>query len=411
MNLRYLVPALGIIAVSVPVTNAEDKAAPAPVITFDGWNSAILSVSSANEPAHDVGGAGDEREEKSLLYGFSDIASIKANIKISDNVSGKINIWLNPGAGNPGTAENGQAASLVDVREAYSVVAINDEWSIQAGKYINTIGWISPEPTGLYTVNNSLIGYLGMYGDDVIGVSALWEKKNCPIHGSVHITNGYFNAANESSVGPESAFGAGSPKFVTQNGTDLGYGLDLSYDLPGDNNFINLDVAYDMHGGYIGNYFLVAPVGAPAAVPFDLGSNVFLVGLNGQYNITQVKGLLVAAEVMGAGFGDLSYEDHSLADTGGRRYQGLFLANYTLPKGTMKFPVSVTGEIQRIQVKGQYAGAITEKATEETLAILTNPTNSNYFALNGELSFTQFNDGAPTVDRSVALSIQALLSF
>jgi hypothetical protein len=399
VNLRYLVPALGIIAVSIPVASAADTAAAAPVVTFDGWIDNKLTISSANYPA-DL--PATSKNEKATEVGFANESSLKANIKVSDSVSGKINIWLSPA--------DGTGTSVVDVRDAYLNVVVNNDLTWQTGKYERPIGWISPEPTGLYTVNNSLIGYTNIYGNDVIGTNITWAQKGVPLWGSFHLTNGYFTPADSASVTPKSAFGAPNSKVATRGNSDLGFGLDLTWNLPGDGNFVTLDLADDPHGGLPANYLLTAPGGV--VIPaLDEGGNALLVGLNGQYNV--IKGLLVAAEVVMLQVGDAKDAGATVTNTGGRRTQGLILANYALPKGTASFPISFTGEIQMIEAKGKYAGADTEKATEETIAVLTNPTNSTWFGLNGELSFTQYTDGTTGFNKinAIVLSIEAILSF
>jgi hypothetical protein len=391
VNLRYLVPVLGIIAVSIPVASAADQASPAPVLTFNGWVDTILNVSSANKPDDN---ASTSKDDKALEVGFQNEASLKANIKISDSVTGKINLFISPGNN-----------SDVNMREAYVDWAMNQELYLQVGKSIDTIGWLSPEPTGLYTVNASLIGYTGIYGNDVIGAGLGFSQKGCPLTGSVHVTNGYFTAADAHSVTPMSATGAGSGKTTTRGNSDLGYCLDLTYNLPGDGNFINLDFAYDPHGAFFQN-FQVA--GALAPITGDEGGNAMLIGVNGQYNIT--KGFLVAAEIMEFTVGNDKALGATEDNTGGARTQGLVLANYVIPKTS--FPVSVTGEIQYITDKQKGAGS-KEKASEETLAILTNPTNSTFFGLNAELSFTQYTSpvsGASKVN-AITFSVEALLSF
>lgn len=393
MNLRYLVPVLGIIAVSIPVANAADQAGAAPSITFTGWVETILNVSSANKPDDNASTA---KDEKGLEIGFSNEASLKAHIKISDSITGKINLFISPGDG-----------SDINMREAYVDWALNADWFLQTGKYIDSIGWLSPEPTGLYTVNASLIGYTGIYGNDVIGANLGFAQKGCPITGSFHITNGYFNGADGHSVTPMGATGGGSGKTASRGNSDLGYCVDLTYNLPGDGNFVNLDFAYDPHGAFAANY-QVGGAGAAVIPAGAEGGNAMLVGLNGQYNIT--KGFLVAAEIMDFTVGNYKTAAATVDNTGGTRTQGLVLANYVLPKTS--FPVSLTGEIQYITDKQKGAGN-KEKASEETLAILTNPTSSNYFGLNGEISFTQYTSpvtGASKVN-AIILSVEALLSF
>jgi hypothetical protein len=390
------VPVLGIIAVSVPVANAADQAMAAPSVTFSGWVDTIGNISSANYPTD---AAGTVKDDKGIEIGFQNEASIKANVKIGDGVTGKINLFISPGDG-----------SDLNMREAYVDWALNPMFTLQTGKFIDSIGWLSPEPTGLYTVNASLIGYTGIYGNDVIGASLAFAQKGTPITGSVSITNGYYNGADGHSVTPFSATGTGTGKTATRSNDDLGYCLDLTYNLPGDGNFVNLDFAYDPHGAFFVNYQVAGAVGAPPPIPVGSeGGNALLVGLNGQYNIT--KGFLVAAEIMD--FTVSNYKAPAVGtvdNTGGTRTQGLVLANYVVPKAS--FPISLTAEVQYITDKEKGAGD-KEKASEETIAVLTNPTGSTYFGLNGEISFTQYTSpvaGASKVN-AIIFSVETLLSF
>jgi hypothetical protein len=401
VNLRYLVPALGIIAVSIPLANAEDKSS-MPVISFDGWVNTTLEGSSANYPTNDPATA---KDEKGVELGFENEASLKTYIKLGDSVSGKINIFIDPGND-----------AVLNVREAYVDWKLNTDWTLQTGKYFTTIGWISPEPTGLYTVNNSLIGYLGAYGNDPIGASLAFGHANCPLSGALHITNGSYNGADAYSVTPDGATGGGTNKSPSRGNADLGYGLDLTYTLPGnDRNFVNFDFDFDPHGAFFGYYTVGVALGTVAfGGPADAeGGRAVLLDLNAQYVVA--KGLLVAAEIANLNIGD----DHPGAGTvanaagvGGNRTQGLVLANYELPKASTVCPMSVTGEVQYITDKA-HGASNNEKASEETLALLTNPTGSDFFALNAELSFTQYTSPITGVSKvnAVVVSLQSLLSF
>lgn len=392
MNLRNLVPAMGILVVSAHFANAEDKA---PTVTFSGWIDTIADFSTANVPAD---APGTSKNEHRAEIGFTNEDSIKANIKVSDAVTGKINIFLGPA--------DSAGASIVNVREGYLSWALNSEWTLTGGKYINAIGWISPEPTGYEAVYNSLIGYTAIYGNDVIGANLAFAKKDCPVSGSVHLVNGFFDGADASSVGPKSFTGGANNKSANRENTDLGYGLDLTYNLPKDNSFINLDVAFDPHGGIFANYAL-----GSSTPGLDLGGSALLLGLNGQVQAT--KELLIAAEIMTFQVGDGKTGGTKVTDSGGSRNQGMLLANYALPKGTVSFPLSITGEFQMVETKSKASGAKTAKASQETVAVLTNPTSSTFFALNYDLSFTQFDDGTAGFKKinTTTLSVEALLSF
>jgi len=86
------------------------------------------------------------------------------------------------------------------------------------------------DPTGLFTINSSLIGYQNIYGNDVIGGALIFGKKDVPITGELHITNGYFDGADAFSRGAQAFNGSGAVgASATRENHDLGFGLDLTY--------------------------------------------------------------------------------------------------------------------------------------------------------------------------------------
>jgi hypothetical protein len=382
VNLRHIVPALGLMA----LTSAPALAADAmPAVSFEGWVDTILSYSSDDIEDDD---AGTEKDEEADTLRFSGVASLKANWKVTDALTARVNLWFNAGDRFNGTDDGAtvSGSTNVNMREAYFAWALNDTVTWSMGKYIDHIGWIAAEPTGLYTVNDSLIGYLSTYGNDVIGTSIAVAPKDSPFSGSFHITNGYYTAIDATNDGPSES----------RENTDLGFGLDLTYSF-GDKGNVNLDLAYDMHSD---------------RGTADMGGDVFLIGANA--TIIPVKPLTLGLEVM--------YEmtdDSDPAPAGGDavdRLQFLVLANYAIEGAPV--PMSVTGMIQYIEIEPDGA-ADPEQRLGVSAALLTNPLTSSNFGLNFELGYWDVTDGdvtgeIATVDPDATgfvLSVEGLVTF
>jgi hypothetical protein len=378
---RHLVPALGLMAL-IPAAMAED-AAKAPAVTFSGWADTVFSVSDTANKA-DIGSPtiiaadapGTAKDEGGYTARFTGEASIKAAWKVGDKVTGKVNMWVSPADGNTTTTSGNTSTwgnSVVSVREAYFTYQVTDTIGIQGGKYIDHIGWISAEPTGLYLVNGSIIGYTGnTYGNDVLGAAVIITPKDSPIVGQIHVTNGYYTGADAGNGSYSS-----TPS-TNRNNHDMGWGWDLTYTV-NDKVSLNLEGAYDTHSG---------SEGLNSAGANDLGGNVTYVGLNA--TIKPTSDVLIGAEIqakrIGAGQDDTGKE----VGFAGSIYQGMVLANYILP--STPFPMSVTLSDQYIDAI-QYGddATVNGKTRQNGLqaALLTNPTGSTNFGVNLEVGYWQ----------------------
>jgi len=386
VNLRNLVPALALAAFTAAPAMAADAV---PAVSFAGWVDTILSFSTSDNSTSlgdEVNDTTTAKDDTGATLGFTSAASIKAMWKVTDALSAKVNLWF-----DPGTAE-------VNMREAYFAWAINDTVTWSMGKYIDHIGWISAEPTGLYTVNNSLIGYLDSYGNDVIGTSIKVAPKDSPLSGEFHIVNGYFTDSDAENT---DLF---ADRNANRENTDLGFGLDLTYNLPEKMGNINLDLAYDMNSGT-----------SAATLPDNgaggnFGGDVFLVGLNA--TITAVKSLTLGAEVLFLSYG----ESESAAGVDGAnaadRLQFLLMGNYAL--GT-SVPMSITGMLQYVQTDFDALGTPeTDSRLGLAAALLTNPLGSSNFGLNFEIGYYDNSDigGVASADSNgIALSVEGLVTF
>jgi len=381
VNLRYIVPALALAAITAAPAMAADAA---PAVSFAGWIDTFFTFSDSDRD-DDVDNLGlattTAKDESKGSLGFASTASIKAMWKVTDKLSAKINLWFQPDVGE------------LQMREAYFAWAINDTVTWSMGKYIDHIGWLSAEPTGLYTPNASLIGYTQTYGNDVLGTSVAVAPKDSPFSGSFHVTNGYFTAADATNP----ALFANRNSDAREN-TDLGFGLDLIFNLPDNKGNINLEFAYDMGSD--------TNAGAPGSG--DLGGDVFLVGLNA--TITPIKPLLIGAEIqyLTAGKG----EDPAGVDVGDdiKRTQGMLLANYALEGASV--PMSVTGYIQYVTIDNGQPDD--ESRLGMAAALLTNPLGSTNFGLNFELGYFTDSDVGGTAgndSKGIEVSVEGLVTF
>jgi len=371
VNLRHLVPALALAAVTAVPAMAADAM---PAVSFNGWVDTILTFS--DDDSDDAPGTAKDEESPALR--FTSDASLKANWKVTDALTAKVNLWFD--------AEFAE----VQMREAYFAWAINDTVTWSMGKYIDHIGWIAAEPTGLYTVNNSLIGYLAAYGNDVLGTSIAVAPKGSPVSGSFHITNGYFTASDASN---------GAPNASREN-TDLGFGLDLTYEFPNDMGNVNFDFAYDLHSD---------AYGTAAATAF--GGDVLMVGLNA--TVKPIKPLLIGAEVIYITLDDGESAAGADIENGQDRLQFLALANYAIDGAAV--PMSVTAMIQYISIDFNAAGAPeTEDRLGVSVALLTNPLTSSNFGLNFEVGFWDLTneDGVDGADNDgINIAVEGLVTF
>ncbi len=242
---------------------------------------------------------------------------------------------------------------------AYADWAITDKLTIRAGQSYGPLGYLAVEPTGLYTINASPVNIGGpesiFYGPAARGVTltaVLAEK----ITGSFSIFDG-------SSADTD---------------FDLAYAGDVVFTF--DKGFVNVEGYYDVGA---------APVG-----PGVEDESVMGLGVNGEYKVTDP--LKVGAELVYKS----ADEDTSIGF--------LAMANYALATET---PMSVTGMLQYAQTDVD-ATDTTPSDLSLQAALLTNPTGSSNFGVNGEVGFkmSDADDGSDEVT-SYWIAGEFLLSF
>ena len=371
--LRKLVPALGVLTLCA--------AAPAQEIAkglfMDGWVDTLFTVVDTPYP---VPANNPEYSQRDASTDFLAKASLKVGYKVADRVSAKINMWYNT---------NGADETPFTVREMFINVDLGNHVTWTTGKFINHLGWISAEPTGLFRVNASTIGYNGtFYGaNDPIGTGLGWmnSQANYDLGATVYVTNGYFNEKDGSN--------ADSVDNGTQKKNAVGLGLDLVANVgPDKETNLNLDFAIDPN--------------LNPAYTYVLGLNA-TTKLRGKDDPIKL-GAEVIAKVTQNGGGSASGDS---VNTLGM----LGMVNYQLPENSKQIPMSVTAMYQRIDNDfdgsngGPAARENRDNINEISLALLTNPFRVSNFGLNAEVAYA-FVDGNPNSanDNVTTVALEAI---
>jgi hypothetical protein len=90
VNLRYIVPALGLAALSTSSFAADMM----PAVSFSGWVDAVAQYSDARQDNTATDQLQDNpasgKDDSAGNFRFTGQASIKANIQVTDTLSGKL---------------------------------------------------------------------------------------------------------------------------------------------------------------------------------------------------------------------------------------------------------------------------------------------------------------------------------
>ncbi len=387
MKIRHLLPILSLAAYMTPM-HAEDSA---PMLSYEGWVDAILQLENNSQVRDNPASA---KDNASGSIRFTGAASLKTNLQITNSLSGRINMWYDPGSND------------LNLREAYWNWGFADGFSWQFGKYIDHVGWISAEPTGptYLFVNASYIGYTTTYGNDVLGTALNIAPMGSPITGSLHLTNGYYSTADGESVGYVS-----NPSANREN-SDVGLGADIIYAV-NEQLTINLEAVYDMHST-VDTYTKFTGGGLANT---QLGGDVFMIGLNATYQPT--SSLLIGAEIQYLDLGEVETAAGATLLLGIERLQGLLAINYKIPECPLSSSVTLMGQI----INGDYSKATSdadEQLSQISLTYLTNPYKN--LGINAEFALWHINNKIgfeaepPNVNRDYsgwALSLEGIVSF
>lgn len=214
MSLRYIVPAMGLLACSAPVSAATQ----AGKLTIDGYVAAVLEVSDTSE---DVG--------QQSTFEFSAQGQIAANYSLSDTVHGVAKLFK--------TAANDR----IDLREAYIAWALNKKYNVTltAGKFHNWFGYEADELPDLIRINRSVFAEV-LGGSDAIGTSVTVRPTE-ELHLGAYLCNSGVLAPAGSN--PKSQVAGGDDNDAVAMGADGVYKLKVGTDLL---FTFNLALVYDL---------------------------------------------------------------------------------------------------------------------------------------------------------------------
>ena len=335
MNLRYIVPALGLVALSATASSAQEIAKG---VFLNGWVDSIFSTTATKDAptTNDFGTASD----------------VKVGWNVNDRVSANINM------------RSDYEFSAFVPAEVNATVKATDQLSISAGRSYGPIGYYAAEPTGLLTVNTALT--TALYSINPSGVWAVYTPTD-KVTITFEIADGFYNGDGASGK-PLSVNGHTDPN-------DVSYALDVVYN-PTAEISLNLE-------GYID----------PSAGGDDADGNpesVYQIGANAQYKNADLTA--------GGEFIYQSVSNYNAPGEDSNNYAWAAFISHTLPVTAFPVAATLQVS-QHVQDKSNAgAGVFAGTESKVQLDLLTNPLNSSQFGLNFELFYDNQDPKASGVD-------------
>ncbi len=238
MNLRYVVPALGLAALSATSASAQEIAKG---VTLDGYVDTVFTAHTNDT---------DENNKRASETDFTSEGVLMVGWAPTDRISGKI-------SARSGTSDTTQPLSVV---EAWGSVKATEQLTVSSGKSYGPYGYYSPYATGVNFVTSVLSNRL--YTVNPVGVWATYTA-NDKLTATVIVADTFFggNKANrKASVSP---------------------GVDVVF-TPAPELSLNLELAAD-------------PNGSDTAGTDGTAGDVYYASLNAQY---KKEALTAAGEVL-----------------------------------------------------------------------------------------------------------------
>lgn len=369
MNLRYVVPALGLAALSATSASAQEIAKG---VTLDGYVDTIFTATANDTDKDTKNSLGSVTGSSASTTDFSSEGVLMVGWAPTDRISGKI------------STRSGNATDTLNVVEAWGSVKATEQLTVSSGKSYGPYGYYSPYATGVNFVTGVLSTKL--YTVNPVGVWATYTA-NDKLSATVIVADTFFggNKANRpSSVSP---------------------GIDVVFN-PTPELSLNLEAALDPNGGGADEKNS-APVD-----PTNKFGSVYYASLNAQFK----KDALTAA-------GELLYQVvENKGKVAGKDDQAnvsyAVFVTYAL-SGT-PFPMAVTGQLSGYMfgdsgTKDSVTGAeiasgnFGDSGSKAQLVLLTNPLTVSQFGLNYELfALSEDTGGKADVVNSVGVAIEGL---
>jgi len=355
VNLRYLVPALGILASTSGVAFAENVGG----ITIGGFVDTIGSVTNTEDDTNKAQPA------------FSAATELRIGYKAGEKVTAQIDVEWNNSTNAAGVDSAGDPArDSVYLEQAYVNYAFADNLSLTTGKFTTYAGWVAADADGLYRINAGPI--VDLYGSELVG-AALNYSASDDLGVSLFLVNG-LDVAEEASTN-------------TNDNRRVSPAVDVVYKLTDVGTF-NFEAGYDT---------------------LNSDSEEISIGANATIKLADYKPLTLGAEVLWRQAND------DVANTEGTDMGFLAMANHSIPE--MAFPMSVTLMLQHVTSEEDDATGTTIDAsiTELALALLTNPTGDSHYGLNAEVSYAMgkadigtFTSTGTDEENTLTVSLEAI---
>ncbi len=210
MKLRYLVPALGVLA-SLSTVSAETVGG----LTVGGYVDVIANA------GHEA--AGDAAAQTDL--GATAFVELRVGYKVADKVTAQVDIEFN----GANSRDNTDSAAYLE--QAYVNWAMTDGFSLTGGKFTTYAGWVAADADGLYRINAGPI--TSLYGGEITGAAGNFAI-NDDFSISVFLVNGLDVVSGGNAITPINA---------NQN-DDLALAVDLVYKMADVGSF-NFEAGYD----------------------------------------------------------------------------------------------------------------------------------------------------------------------
>ncbi len=374
VNLRYVVPALGVLAFSSNLASAADSG-----VTIGGYVDTLFNITNSDADAGYVAagpnadtGARPLTGDNDTSAGFAAATEIRLGYKVGDKVGAQVDVEWNNNAVDPATGSGTNTAAShpdVYVEQAYVNWAFDDQLSLTTGKFTTYAGWVAADADGLYRINQGPI--VALYGGELVGAALNWAPSD-ELALSFFLVNGLDLVQDDS---------------TNTNADDerLSPAVDLVYKVKDLGSF-NVELGYEDNQ----NEFSMWSLGVNATI--KTGDT-----------------LTFGAELI---YQDISDENGvSTFGDDASRWGALGMANLALKD--MAVPMSVTGMVQHIDLSVDGPGDPGATSTELALALLTNPTGDAKFGVNAEISYQMDNNdnlGAPgdNDNNSIGFSLEAI---
>lgn len=388
MNLRHVVPALGLVALSATAASAQEIATG---VFLNGWSDNILTW--VHSPAA-TAGSGSLGAENYDSLDFSSAAKLRVDWNVNSQISGRIGVRFNDVGGgltNVGTSNAGGTQNGAYLQESFVTVQASPSTAVTAGKFIDPFGWQSAEPTGLNRINYGLT--IGYYGNDVLGASVSHTTQTSEkgtLVSTFQVTNGYFTGIDGINAGSVNSNAAGLNE---HRRNDMGLGADFSFTPNGDKTNLNLEFGWD-------------PSSSTNQAPGGFNGHIFQVGLNGTLQANDK--LMLGGEVIYR-----NSQAQIVTDTGKidseQDLAYLLTGTQTLDTTEKLCPMAVTLMFSANNQDFTGDSATSKPVTDQlALALLTNPYGSSNFGLNIEYQY-QWVEAGGELGASSQIALEGLV--